>query len=179
MKMGCRKNGPRRSAFTLVEATFSVLLVGGLLVVALDTVGASAVAKQAVSDAAAGRLLAASVMADILRRDYEDPDGSPIGGLELLEVLVERDSYDDVDDYDNLTVAPAQYPDGTVIPGYSDWSYTVDVNLASPSNFNVVALGDSGVKRIQVRVFHEDIEVARFSAVKTGTPQDKPLIEIE
>ncbi len=168
----------RRRAFTLLEATFSIVLVGGLVVVALDTVGASTVAKQALSDAAAGRLLGASVMAEVLRRDYEDPDGAPLFGLEMAEMLVERDSYDDIDDYNGLAVSPPQYADGTVIPGYEGWSYSVDVVLVDQTDLSKEELADEGVKRIQVRVFRDGVEVVSFWAIKTGIPGDKLLPEV-
>ncbi len=167
---------PRRRAFTLLEAAFSTVLVGGLVVVSLGTVGSATVATQATNDAAAAKMLAASLLSEILRLPYEELTETPVFGLELLESALNRTTFDDVDDYRNWSESPPKYRDGTVIPGCSAYSYSVTVVKADPDNLASQKLADSGVKRIDVRVLKAGVEVARMSAVKTGNPQGAPLL---
>ncbi|OHB74408.1 MAG: hypothetical protein A2Z25_19770 [Planctomycetes bacterium RBG_16_55_9] len=62
--------------FTLVEAVMSMLIVGTMLVAALSTVGASRLSQYKTSRSHCGRLLAESLMAEILRQDYQEPGGA-------------------------------------------------------------------------------------------------------
>jgi type II secretory pathway pseudopilin PulG len=166
----------RRPAFTLLEATFSIVLVSALVVAALQTVGASTVARQATTEAAAAKMLAASLMAEIVRQEYEEPEEIPLFGLELLETVTNRLGFDDVDDFRNTSISPLTYRDGAAIPGTSGWSYVVDVVRVNPNDFTIQSLSDTGVKRIDVRVRRGATEVATVSAIRTGNPAGSPLI---
>lgn len=163
-----------RSAFSMVEAAFCVVLVGGLLVVSLDTLGASKMAQRNLGERALGQLLASSLMSEILTLSYEDPNETPVAGLELSENSLLRTTYDDVDDYINWTASPPQNRDGTTIPGLTGWAQSVQIAVVDLSDLSVKRISDTGVKRITVTITRNSVVVASLVGVKTGTPN--PLL---
>ena len=167
------ERGARRG-FSMVEAVFCVVLVGGLVVVSLDTLGASKVAQRSLGDRTRGSLLASALMSEILNQSYQDPNETPMAGLELSENSLLRTTYDDVDDYLNWTASPPQNRDGTTIPGLTGWRESVKIEGVDPANLNSKKVPDSGVKRITVTITHNNVVVATLVGVKTGTPN--PLL---
>jgi len=162
----------------MVEAALSVVLVGGLVVVALDTVGASTVAQNTLAERGRGQLLASALMSEILQQSYADPNQSPLFGLETLEIASTRIGFDDVDDYDGWSALPPQNKDGTVIPGLTQWRHSVEVVCIDPANLSVTRLTETGVKRITVTVTHDDAVMATLVATRTGTAQE-PILEAQ
>jgi hypothetical protein len=153
----------------MVEAVFCVVLVSGLVVASLDTLGASKMAQRNLGERALGQLLASSLMSEILSQSYKDPNETPVFGLEASENSLTRAGWDDVDDYWDWTASPPQNRDGTNIPGLTGWRQTVQVVRVNPADFNTTSLTDSGVKRITVTITHNNVVVATLVAVKTGT----------
>ena len=166
--------GVMRRGFSMVEAAFCVVLVSGLMVVSLNTLGASKVAQRSLSDRTRGYLLASALMSEILNQSYQDPNETPVAGLELSENPLLRTTYDDVDDYMNWTVSPPQNRDGTTIPGLTGWQESVKIEAVDPANLSTKKTTDSGVKRITVTIKHNNVVVVTLVAVKTGTPN--PLL---
>ena len=160
--------------FSMVEAVFCVVLVSGLVVVSLDTLGASKMAQRNLGERALGQLLASSLMSEILNQSYEDPNETPVAGLESTENALLRTTYDDVDDYINWTASPPQNRDGTVIPNLTGWEESVMIEVVDPSDLNTKKTSDSGVKRITVTITGNNVVVATLVGVKTGTPN--PLL---
>jgi len=158
----------------MVEAVFCVVLVGGLVVVSLDTLGASKTAQKNLGDRALGQLLASSLMSEILNQSYEDPNQTPIAGLELTENALLRTTYDDVDDYTNWSASPPQNRDGTTIPEMTDWQESVKIDVVDPADLNTTMLLDTGVKRITVTIKRNGDVIATLVGIKTGTPN--PLL---
>lgn len=159
-----------RRAFTMVEAVFSVVLVGGLVVVSLDTLGASKLAQKNVGDRALGQLLASSLMSEILDQSYQDPNDTPINGLELTENLLLRTTFDDVDDYLNWTASPPTNRDGTTIPNLTGWQQSVKIEVVDPANLSTRRSTDTGVKRVTVTIKRNNVVVSTLVGVKTGAP---------
>lgn len=160
--------GCRASAFSLTEILVSIVLVGGLLVVALNTVGGAAVARRQMTDAARGQLLAQQLMAEILRQPYIEPVDPPSFGRESSESAGDRAQYDDVDDYDEWSSSPPEYHDGSVLPDLDGWARTVSVAWIDPSDHTTAVGYDSGIKRIDVAVLRNDIPLAEVSAIRSN-----------
>ncbi len=158
-----------RYAFTLAETVMSVVLVGGLLVVALNTVGDATVGQQKTSDRAVGLLLARDLMDEVLRKAYEDLDGSPLFGLEVGESSVSRAGFDDVDDYHGWTASPPEYPDGTALPDRTGWERSIVVEYVDANNLAKVAGSDQDIKRITVTVAHHEVVVCSLVGVRANT----------
>ncbi len=155
----------RRRAFSMAETLMSVVLVGGLLVVALRTVGASVVWRQSAADVGIGELLAQDLMTEILIQRYEEPVDPVTFGRESGESGGDRSLYDDVDDYDGWSSTPPELRDGTVLAHLGGWTRQVRVVYADPNDLNVMVGTDQGVKRIDVTVAKNDIPVTSLTAL--------------
>lgn len=156
---------PRRS-FTLVEAVISIVLVGILLVAAINTLGATAVSKRSIEQQVLGDLLAQDLMAEILTQAYEEPDGAPSFGLETGEGIGVRINWDDVDDYAGWSASPPQATDGTTLSGFDGWTRSVEVVWVKPTDLNTVGT-KTGVKRISVTVSRNDGPATELVAIRT------------
>jgi len=159
----------RRRAFSLAETLVSVILVGGLMVAALNTTAASVATQGNLADRGVGQMLAQELLAEILNQAYMEPIDPAAFGLELLELSTTRILYDDVDDYHGWTASPPQNKDGTMMSGLAGWRRTVTVRWVSPSDFSSVQASESGAKRIEVDVANHGKSVATLVAVRTDS----------
>ena len=90
-----------RGAFSLLEVIVSTFIVGILLVVAMQTAGSVASGQLRSAEQGRARLLAAELMGEILRKDYQEPVDTPLFGAEPGEsVSGTRTDYDDGDSGD-------------------------------------------------------------------------------
>jgi len=155
-------------AFTLVEAVISTLIVAVMLVAALSAVGASRLIQHRASLSYQGRLLAESLMAEIMQRAYEDPNDTVAFGLETGESAATRAAFDDVDDYDGWSASPPTAADGTVLGDTSGWQRLVTIEWVDPNDPTLTETSETNVKRVTVTVLHEGRQMASFVAVKSG-----------
>lgn len=155
------------TAFTIVEAVISTIIVAVMLVAALSTVGASRLAQQRTSRFDRGRLLAEALMAEIRRQPYEDPEGSVVFGLEAGETGTTREDFDDVDDYHNWSESPPTYKDGSAVPQAEGWTRTVTVQWVNSLDPSQPRTMESGAKRIKVTVSHNTVPQATLVAIRT------------
>lgn len=163
-----------RSALTLVEATISIVIVGVMLVAALNTVGASQTTRKKTADRQRGMPLAQDLMYEILEQCYEDPDLGP-GSFGVGTDKVgdgSRALWEDVDDYDGWWACPPERKDGTKLSGFEGWARSVAVKWVGPEDLSQTAAADTGVKRITVSVTYNDTLVASLVAIRTNTWPD-------
>jgi hypothetical protein len=159
-------------AFSLAETAMCVLLVGGVLVVALNTVGDATVGRQKMGDEGRGHLLAQDLMAEILQKAYEEPDETITFGPEVSEGSGSRVDFDDVDDYHGRDESPPQEKDGATKAGLDGWRRTVTVELVYPDKLNTkTASTDEGIKRIAVDVTFNGVPMASLVAVRTAAAE--------
>ena len=157
-----------RRAFGMVESIFSIVLVGGVVVVALNTAGATFTSRRLAADRIRAQLLAGELMSEILAQDYEDPDSTVVFGPESGESTTSRAAFDDVDDYRNLVDTPPKFKSGLELSGFSDWSRTAAVVRVNTVNPNNIALSESGMKKITVAVKYHGTTIASIAALKSG-----------
>ena len=171
MSRSCPKMARRlpKTAFTLVEVVVAMLIVGAMLVAALNTVGASRMSQFKTSQRSRGQQLAADLMAEIIRKEYEDPDGTPLFGCEVGDAGTGRTGFDDVDDYAGWQASPPRCEDGTVIPGLTRYKRSVAVEWVNPQDPNDVQAAATSAKRIIVTVSWNDMPVASVAAVRTAS----------
>jgi type II secretory pathway pseudopilin PulG len=165
-ELRCRAG--RRRALTLVEAVVSIAIVGITLVAALNTVGASGLARRATGDRSRARLLAQQLMSEIMRQAYQDPEGGTGMRLDAGELASPRSNFDDVDDYHRWSASPPEDVDGNPIPEATGWGRSVTVSYANPLDLKATVLLDLGVKKITVQVTRNKVVVASLTAVRTG-----------
>lgn len=162
----------RQAGFTLVEAVMSILIVGLMLVAALNTVGASKVAQARNAEQTIGPMLAQDLMAEILTQAYQEPDTTPAFGRESGEYSYSRSAYDDVDDYHGWSASPPKGKDNVALPDLAGWKREVSVvwvNSALPDVHSVTA---TGLKRITVTIKYQGRTVAKLTALRSnGWPE--------
>lgn len=160
--------GLRAAAFTLVETVIATALVAVMFVAALNTVAASRLTQHRASLVSQGRLLAESLMSEILMQNYQEPDGAPVFGRESGESATTRAVYDDVDDYHGWSASPPVARDGTPLTNATDWTRTVRVEWVDAQNPEQVKTEEGGVKLVTVTAAYRGVPQASFTALKTA-----------
>jgi len=155
-------------AFTLVEATVSIFILGVMVVAALSTVGATRLGEYKLAERCRALPLAQDLLAEVLQQSYEDPNGSAVFGTESGEGTASRTDFDDLDDYHNWSASPPQNQDGTDMSGLSGWQRSVQVSWADPTDLSQTVGNDQAVKRIAVTVKHGGVPMASVSAFRTS-----------
>jgi type II secretory pathway pseudopilin PulG len=158
-------------AFTMIEATISMIVVSMMAATALTTVRLSVRSQYKSSERAMGSLLASGLMAEIMALAYQDPRQPTITlGPEPGESTTLRAAWNDVDDYNGWTESPLQNKDGTVIPNTTGWTRSVVVAWVSSGNPTQTSLVETGCKRITVTVAHNGVVVATRVCLKGNAP---------
>lgn len=157
----------------MVETLVSILIVGGLVVAAMNTAGAAMTGRKKIGDRGRGTLLAQDLLGEILLQAYQEPVDTPTFGREASESGSDRLSYDDVDDYDGWTASPPELKDGTIMSDLVDWKRSVSVAWVQPYDLSNVNGGETGVKRIMVTVLRNGLTVAKLVAIRTGAPPER------
>jgi Tfp pilus assembly protein PilV len=150
-----------------VEATISMVIVAVMLVAALNTVGVSKMTQHRTALVSRGQLLAEALLAEILQRRYQEPDGAVAFGLETGETATIRSAYDDVDDYQGWSSSPPKAKDGTTLANTTGWKRTVIVEQIDPLDPTKTFSKETGAKRITVTAFYKDVPQATLVAIKT------------
>lgn len=169
---GCNRSKPRRRrrGLSIVEAAISIVLVGVMLVAALNAAGASKLALTKLSDRGRGMLLAQEIMTEILATEYEDSESAEGNfGKSGAEIAPgNRSLYDDVDDFHNWTTTPPEDKDGTTKPDHAYWSRSVLVARATASDVRLTSGTDTRIKRITVTVSKNGVTVATLVAFRSA-----------
>jgi type II secretory pathway pseudopilin PulG len=161
-----KPTGVGRCGFTLIEAVMSMLVVGLMMVAAMNTVGASRVAQSRNAEQSLGPMLAEDLMSEILSQNYEEPVDTVSFGRES-ESGGDRVDWDDVDDYEGWSSSPPENKDGNAIPDLDGWGRKVTVVFVDPGLVNTSA-SDIGHKRIVVTVTHMGRVVTELWGLRTS-----------
>lgn len=164
----------------LIEAAVCVVIVGVMLVAALQTVAASARARRVQAGQARGPALARQLLAEVRQCRYSEESTaeavntsttsttsstsstSVTSTVVALSGLLGPDAgevdaksrllFDDVDDYHALSESSARGRDGKALKGGDNWKREVTVEYVRPESPDVVVTDDQGLKRITVTV---------------------------
>jgi hypothetical protein len=166
-----------------------VLIVGVVLVAALETTAAAVRSRQVRANRSIGPALAHELMAEILQAAYEEPEygqeyhvvddllvelaspetiTSPDFGPEFDETDGTRLTFDDVDDYHGWSASPPQTKNGTVREDYKEWTRIVKVQYVTPGDPRGISLTDAGVKCITVTVTDPQGEQTQLTALRSA-----------
>lgn len=154
-----------RRGFNLVEVVVSSLLVGTLLIAALQAVGISVSTQSIMADESKAAWLADALLMEIHEQSYMEPGTSASAiGQDVGETNTSRVLYDDVDDYHNWNETQIQNKDGTIIPDLVNWRRSVSVSWVTST---LVTSGtETGVKRINVSVTYLGRTLATRSIIR-------------
>jgi Tfp pilus assembly protein PilV len=158
---------PTRRGFSLIEATFSVILVAVMFAAVMTTVGAARVVRYKTDGRSRGSTLAHDLMAEILQAPYEEPDGAGALGRDPAESGGNRANFDDVDDYDDWSSSPPELKDGTPLSLPVGWSRWVEVRWIFANNLTLTSGTETDAKRIVVTVKHNNVTMAQITAIRT------------
>jgi hypothetical protein len=145
------------------------MLVGVVLVGAMDLLGNVIRGRTSTADVARAEQFARQLMVEILNADYKD-DTLPLFGTEVDELIGVRSGYDDVDDFHNWSPLSPIGLDGNPLVNSTGWQREVKVENVDPANPGGPALSnlnDQGVKRITVTVKHDGQEVTWLVALRS------------
>jgi hypothetical protein len=157
---------PRR-ALTIIEVTVSMLVVSAMLGASLCAVAASRAAVMTGRDRATAAALADDLLGFIYKLPYNSPSGSLLG-IELGNLLADKTTLDDVDDFHGMTESPPCDALKSPLPGLTGWERSVVVEWVTLANPGVAHASETGVKRITVVVKKNGVELARRSALRTA-----------
>lgn len=185
---------------TLAESLVSMVIVGVMVVAALNLTASAVQGRQLRATRAQGKNLAIDLMWEIMAGTYEEHDNiivdqrlehsngavvetpdpqieqPPVFGPEPGEDGGTREYFDDIDDYNGWSSTPPQIKDGTVIPGYDGWSRSVDVKFSRLDDPKSISVSETGIKRILVTVTDPRGRIEQVVAVRSrgGTFDQTP-----
>ena len=160
---------------SLIEVTISIVVVGVMMTAALSTLSSVSLTRYVDANSQVARVLADELMAEILSKEYEDPDLAPgsFGITEGEAATGDRSLFDDVDDYDGWSASPPETSQGVDIPDRSGWTRSVEVVYVSPLCPTYESGADWGAKRVTVTVELNDNEMISLVGLK-GRPTAIP-----
>lgn len=136
-------------AFTIVEATLSVAIVGVLLTASMTSLGAIAKARSVQAERRAAFALAQQLFCEIQQQYFQNPvTGAATFGPQVGQT---RATFNDVDDYNGYSESPPALQNGTVLTDYTGWTRSVIVAYADPAN-PANTISSSNLKRFTVTV---------------------------
>jgi Tfp pilus assembly protein PilV len=157
----------------MVEAVISIVIVGTMLVAALDTVGAAVTSRYKTLWRVQGQQLTRALLSEILPLPYQDPNQDPnvptlVLGCEAGEASANRATFDDVDDFNGYQQTPPQALDGSALTNESTWSWSVTVEWVNPLSPGGAAVpAETKAKRITVTVVRNQVPVATLVGLRT------------
>jgi len=174
-----RSSRPASRAFTMIEASISTVIVGLMLVAALNAMGVANLMQFRIVEQANARLLAQSLMAEILPLDYADPVYGPdsFGRNATENATGDRSLFDDVDDYAGWKEYPPVEKNGTAIPWASGLRRVTTVDWVDPNDLDKPVSTNNGVKRIIVEVDRGGRVLSRLVAYRTQVWKDAITIQ--
>lgn len=158
----------QRTGVTLAEVLVSTLIVGFLMVAALNSVGSIFKARTVTSNRNNAYLLAEDLMSEIEQTPYDDPEGGTGIGIDGGETASDRATFDDVDDFDGWSQSPPKNRDGTTITGTTGWTRTVTVEYVDTANPGTSTITDFGLKRVTVTVTGPNSQTVTLTALRSN-----------
>ena len=151
-----------RAGYTLVEVSMSTLMIGIVLVTAMNTAGYATRGQIDNKERAQAKLIANAMLAEILELPYKEPSDTPVFGPESGEV---RATYDDVDDYKLFSDSPPVDKQGAAMAGGVGLTRSVVVNYVQPNNLTATSKTDQGIKRIVISVVRGGTELVSMTTI--------------
>lgn len=147
-------NKVSRSGLTMIEAIVAMIIVGVMLVAAINTVGAARNGENIVSDQRTAGSLAQDLLSEVMTQAYADSsDTATVFGPTATESAAgNRSLYNDVNDYLKWTETPPTAKSGVALMSDKSWTRSSKVEFLSPADGSTVVATDQGLARITVTV---------------------------
>jgi hypothetical protein len=152
---------------SLIEVVMSTLLVGVVLVGAMNLLGAVVRGRSKAADLARGQQFAQQLMTEILNMAYGESGSLGPDPTVLVLIPEVRSQFDDVDDFNLYWESPLLTRTGGIIANSSGWRRSVDVAWVNPADPNTAVGSDQGVKRVTVTVQRSGQTVAQLACLRS------------
>ena len=142
------------AGFSMVEVVVSTLLVGIVLVTALNSVGGAIKTWEATDNDLERNALAHELMAEILAKAYADPEDP------------------NNDDYHNWNASPPEDNLGNQLSGYTGWQRLAlikKLRSVNPQQALSPSSPEEGVKEVKVQVFDAGGNLTHLIAIRGKT----------
>ncbi len=156
----------KRRGISLLEVVISIMLVSIVLIGSLRAASTLLLSRYVDVNRIRGELLAEVLMTEILNQSYEDAV-NPVFGMESGENTSNRNSYDDVDDYQTFTESPPRSSTNVALSGFGQWTWTANVQWVDPVDLATPSASETDVKKISVTANTAGIEMCRLVAFRT------------
>ena len=166
----------QRFGVSLIEVMVSMVLISTLMLVSLTATGNLLRTDVQQRDENQGQQLAAQFLDEVSSMDFRDRI-DPIHGLESDENAKDRQTFDDVDDYNRYTATPPTHRDGTTINNYDGWSIAVSVIAADPDATGITTISsdlDSPLRIITVVCTSPAGTSVQASTMVSNVPNNNP-----
>ncbi len=157
-KLRVRRSRWMAPGLTLVEATLSSVMVGLLIVAALNALGSAARVRRVSAEQTLAVRLATDMVSEIMSKPLDD-GGSIVGAS--------RDTFTDILDYDNWTSEPPVNEAGDAIAGAEGYERTVRVRWITDVDRLNDEVTRTGLVRIVVNVKRDGVVIYRTMAFRT------------
>jgi type II secretory pathway pseudopilin PulG len=157
----------------MIEAVVAMVIVGVMLVAALNTVGAARSGETSLTDARFAGSLAQDLLAEINVQAYADSTdtAASFGPSPAESATGNRSLFNDVNDYLAFTETPILARDGSVLSADKSWTRTATVGFLNPADATTIVKTDQGLARITVEVRHRGLLRASIVGLRTrGLP---------
>ncbi|MBL8964108.1 MAG: hypothetical protein KF787_02360 [Phycisphaeraceae bacterium] len=138
-----------RRAFSMIEATVCVVLVGILLAGSLAAAGNSARDRLRTSESALAAALALDLAEEIAGKGYGSTSG---GTIPTTTHTGPRATLATIDQYNGLAESPPKDPSGMTIPRTTGWTRSTAVTRVVADDPGVPTTLESGVKRVTITI---------------------------
>jgi len=165
----------RQSAgFTYVEVIVSLVIMSVAVVTGLEAFGMFAQGARLQQEQMIAADLADQMMAEISIWPFADPEGTVGIGLENGESLSDRQTFDDVDDYDGWSQMPPVTRSGEVMTDYADFQRSISVQYDAEAA-DLLGLSLTQLKRITVNVSCGDKSLAARMSIRADHNANAPV----
>lgn len=157
-----------RYAFGMLETTIATALTSLLLVVALNTAASVNLTLTRRGYALQATQLASVLLTEAEEKCFQDPTQATTSlGLESGESGAVRTSWDDVDDYNGLSLNSIVDRDGNAVPGTTGWRASMSVTYVVINAPQTVSTAATTLKRVQLNLTDPSGRLHSFSALRS------------
>lgn len=158
----------RQRAFSMLETTIATALTALLMVVALNTAASVSLTLTRRGNVLKAAQLASVLLTEADEKCFQDPTQVTTAlGLESGEAGANRTTWDDVDDFNGLSLNTIVDRDGNALPDSSGWRATASVDYAVISTPQTVSASATALKRIRLDLTDPSGRVHSFTALRT------------
>lgn len=168
----CPSSAPwaSRRGISLLECTVAAAILAVVSVAGIRAGGAAGVTQFSASQRTVAMGLALSLLSEIERHAYVDPQGGSGIGVNSGENASDKATFDDVDDFHLWTESPPQTMTGKPMEEYTGWSRSVRVEFVDPANPATTVGSSRGLKRITVTVSRHGKPLASVWSLRSAAP---------